>query len=282
MLYICLDCYHQIQRQLNKVIKKRPDGLNVRIGDFQASLGGDSHIRALLYLNKCIMTVTKENGSNLPAVFTYGENNKVTTVQIENQSWFQGSDICNILDIKGSRDLIRRRLDDDEKMRLKIASGQNAWFVNESGLYNLIFRSNKPEAKVFRKWVTNEVLPALRKQGNYQIPEERKMLTGINERKLIRSADMTDLVYQAITICGSRSKLAYRLGMTSSTFSFVVNGRVDLFSEEALTKIEIGCKRIIAGTGNQTDMATINVLMSIEDKETRTYLFEKMKKGGLI
>lgn len=226
----------------------------------------------------------KQNGSNLPAVFSYGENKKLTTILIENQPWFIAKDVCGILGFAKTSNVIRY-LDNDEKGVFKgstLGGKQLLAIINESGLYNLIFRSNKPEAKVFRKWVTNEVLPALRKQGNYQIPEERKMLTGINERKLIRSADMTDLVYQAITICGSRSKLAYRLGMTSSTFSFVVNGRVDLFSEEALTKIEIGCKRIIAGTGNQTDMATINVLMSIEDKETRTYLFEKMKKGGLI
>jgi len=94
----------------------------------------------------------------------------IQTQTIKNEPWLCASDVCRALDFKSSSESVLRGLDDDEKLMRKVsASGQirNLWFVNESGLYNLIFRSNKPEAKTFRKWVTGEVLPAIRRTGSY-------------------------------------------------------------------------------------------------------------------
>ena len=93
----------------------------------------------------------------------------IQTQTIKNEPWFCASDVCRALEFP-SPEASLRKLDDDEKLMRKVfASGQNRnlWFVNESGLYNLIFRSNKPEAKTFRKWVTGEVLPAIRRTGSY-------------------------------------------------------------------------------------------------------------------
>lgn len=82
---------------------------------------------------------------------------------------FCAKDICEALELTDVETSLRK-LDSDEKLTRKIyASGQNRemLFVNESGLYTLILRSNKPEARKFRKWVTSEVLPAIRKYGFY-------------------------------------------------------------------------------------------------------------------
>lgn len=94
---------------------------------------------------------------------------EIRTEMIDNEPWFVVNDICTALDFPRP-EAILRKLDDDEKLMRKIfASGQNRdmWMVNESGLYNLIFRSNKPESRKFRKWVTSEVLPEIRRSGSY-------------------------------------------------------------------------------------------------------------------
>lgn len=88
---------------------------------------------------------------------------------IDSDPWFVAKDVCDILDMSDT-EVALRKLDDDEKLTRKIyGSGQNRKMIciSESGLYALIMRSNKPEAKSFRKWVTSEVLPTLRKQGHY-------------------------------------------------------------------------------------------------------------------
>lgn len=105
-------------------------------------------------------------------IFNYQEENhldNLTAVEIENEVWFIATEVCRLLDIKNVSDAVSR-LDDDERLVsvLPIA-GQNRSvnLVSESGLYALIFKSNKPSAKAFRKWVTKEVIPSIRKTGKY-------------------------------------------------------------------------------------------------------------------
>lgn len=106
---------------------------------------------------------------NKMTTFTY-DMNKVRTVLKDGEPWFVLKDICEILDIWNSR-MVAERLDDEEKNSVSINDGNrgnpNFTVVNESGLYNVIFLSRKPEAKRFKKWVTSEVLPSIRKTGSY-------------------------------------------------------------------------------------------------------------------
>lgn len=85
---------------------------------------------------------------------------------IKNEPWFLAIDVCTVLEHTNPSMAIKL-LDEDERTKKSLGRQGDAWFVNESGLYNLIFRSNKSEAKKFRKWVTGEVLPAIRKYGKY-------------------------------------------------------------------------------------------------------------------
>lgn len=101
-------------------------------------------------------------------VFRY-QDNEVRTVEINGEPWFVLKDVCAVLGIGNSR-MVFDRLDSDEKgvSQIDTPGGlQNVNIINESGLYNVILRSDKPEAKPFRKWVTSEVLPSIRKTGGY-------------------------------------------------------------------------------------------------------------------
>lgn len=104
--------------------------------------------------------------------FTYNSN-EVRTVELNGEPWFVLKDVCEVLGIGNSR-MVADRLDEDEKgvSQIDTPGGlQNVSIISESGLYNVILRSDKPEAKPFRKWVTSEVLPSIRKHGAYMTPE---------------------------------------------------------------------------------------------------------------
>ena len=105
-------------------------------------------------------------------IFDY-QGKQVRTIQVDGEPWWVLKDVCDVLDLSDTNKTAER-LDTDELTRIKIVSGgQNREMlcVNESGLYNVILRSDKPEAKPFRKWVTGEVLLSIRRHGAYMTPE---------------------------------------------------------------------------------------------------------------
>lgn len=95
---------------------------------------------------------------------------EVRTVIFDNEPWFVAKDVADILGYQnGSRD-INRHVDEDDKLTSQIATAgqmRNQTVINESGLYSLILSSKLPQAKEFKRWVTSEVLPAIRKQGGF-------------------------------------------------------------------------------------------------------------------
>lgn len=98
------------------------------------------------------------------------QENPVRTMLIDAEPWFVLADVCYILGIKNSRDVYSEMLDDDEKGVGKTdtpGGRQEVQIVNEPGLYTVVIRSNSEKAKPFRRWVTHEVLPSIRKQGYY-------------------------------------------------------------------------------------------------------------------
>lgn len=92
----------------------------------------------------------------------------------EGAAWFVGRDVCGALELVNSA-MVLSRLDDDERDEVHIVDtigrNQATTIVSESGVYSLIFTSRKPAAKKFRRWVTQEVLPAIRTTGKYEMPE---------------------------------------------------------------------------------------------------------------
>ena len=102
-------------------------------------------------------------------IFTYNSN-EVRTVEMNGEPWFVLKDVCEVLGITNPT-AVADRLDEDERAKFDLGRQGASWVINESGLYNVILRSDKPEAKPFRKWVTSEVLPSIRKHGAYMTPE---------------------------------------------------------------------------------------------------------------
>ncbi|PHB05523.1 phage antirepressor Ant [Bacillus wiedmannii] len=131
-----------------------------------------------------------------------------TAVKVENV-WFVAQDVCDVLGIAKQRDAYSR-LDEDERGSVLVdtlGGAQNVNAINESGLYSLILRSRKPQAKAFKKWVTSEVLPSIRKHGAYmtdQVLEQAVtnpdfaigLLTKLKEEKEKLAAAQQQIVQQ--------------------------------------------------------------------------------------
>lgn len=118
-------------------------------------------------------------------IFNNEEFGEVRTAVVNDEPMFCLIDICKALEIKNATD-VAKRLDEDELTRLNLGSRAGETnFITESGLYAVILRSDKPNAKKFRKWVTGEVLPTIRKTGSYNKPmstaEKIKLLAQGNE-----------------------------------------------------------------------------------------------------
>lgn len=114
-------------------------------------------------------------------VFHY-KSSEVRTVELNGEPWFVLKDVCAVLGISHITDTAKR-MDEDEVGQTEVTDSmgrkQSTYVINESGLYNVILRSDKPEAKPFRKWVTSEVLPSIRKTGSYTMPKLSKEMQAI-------------------------------------------------------------------------------------------------------
>ena len=117
-------------------------------------------------------------------IFSNSEFGNIRTVTIDGEPWFVGKDIAEALGYKEPTKAARERVDAEDKGVSKIdtPSGiQNMTVINESGLYSLILSSKLPNAKKFKRWVTSEVLPAIRKTGHYEVPGYAPKATSIGE-----------------------------------------------------------------------------------------------------
>jgi anti-repressor protein len=107
----------------------------------------------------------------LENVFNY-QGTEVRTLTIDSEPWFVAKDVCNVLDM-AKVDRAIARLDEDEKGTHTVSTlggDQEMSIINESGLYSVVMTSRKPEAKNFKRWVTHDVLPEIRKTGSYNVP----------------------------------------------------------------------------------------------------------------
>lgn len=106
-------------------------------------------------------------------IFDSPEFRQVRTAMIGSEPYFAGKDVAEILGYADPNKAIAMHVDEDDKLNDKTASSlgqRGGWFINESGLYSLILSSKLPNAKKFKRWVTSEVLPAIRKTGTYTAP----------------------------------------------------------------------------------------------------------------
>ena len=107
-------------------------------------------------------------------IFDNPEFGKVRTMEINGEPYFVGKDVAEILGYSNTRDALTKHVDSEDKNTVAICDGKgnpNQTVINESGLYSLILSSKLPKAKEFKRWVTSEVLPSIRKHGAYAVDE---------------------------------------------------------------------------------------------------------------
>lgn len=107
-------------------------------------------------------------------IFKNSEFGEIRTVEIDNAPWFVGKGVAEVLGYSNPNEAVQEHVDDEDKLNSKALSSfdlelgqRGGWLINESGLYSLILSSKLPNAKVFKRWVTSEVLPSIRKHGLY-------------------------------------------------------------------------------------------------------------------
>ena len=124
-----------------------------------------------IMLNEGAQAVREHQAFTNVNVFNFRES-EVRVVVRDNEPWFVVADVCKVLEVQNPTDAIKK-LDDDEKARFNLGlRGGDTNCVNEPGLYSLVLGSRKPEAKAFKRWVTHEVIPSIRKHGGYLTPDK--------------------------------------------------------------------------------------------------------------
>lgn len=145
-------------------------------------------------------------------IFNNEEFGQIRTVEIDGEIYFVGKDVTEILGYSNPRKAIIDHVDEEDKtdgvtIRDSIGREQNPVCINESGLYSLILSSKMPNAKRFKRWVTSEVLPTLRKTGSYEMPNmstEMKAILMIDQKQVKMEQRMDRLEYD-IPLYGSEA-----------------------------------------------------------------------------
>lgn len=181
-------------------------------------------------------------------IFKNSEFGEIRTVTKNNEPWFIATDVCSALDISNTSQALTR-LDDDEKNTIILNEGignPNKSIVSEYGLYNLILASRKKEAKKFKRWITHEVIPTIRKHGAYMSSEviEKtlsdpdyliRLATNLKEEKAKRALAEAQIEKD-------KPKVLFADTVSASNKSCLVGELAKLISQEAIRRGEISKK----------------------------------------
>lgn len=175
---------------------------------------------------------------------------QVRTIQKDNEPWFVLKDVCQVLGMSNSR-MVADRLDQDEVSQTYITDSlgrqQEMTIINESGLYHVILRSDKPEARPFRKWVTSEVLPTIRRHGMYATPDTVEKLledpdTTIKLLETIKQERASRLALEAKAE-EDKPKVLFADAVSASHTSILVGELAKLLKQNG---VDIGQNRLFA------------------------------------
>lgn len=253
-------------------------------------------------------------------VFENSEFGKIRTITINNEPWFVASDICKALGLSNPTVSVQR-LDDDERAKFNLgvhdSNGTNC--INEYGLYNLILASRKKEAKEFKRWITHEVIPSIRKHGMYATDElinnpdlliavatelkaEREKNKALQEEKesleiemlemdkaiteLAPKADYADRILSS-TDCMTVSQIAQDYGMSAKRFNRVL--------ASACIQRKVGEQWILytdhQGKGyvrsktheyTKRDSSTGTKQLTVWTQKGRMFIYERLKTIGIL
>lgn len=167
----------------------------------------------------------------------------VRVMMRDEQPWFVAADVCRVLEIANSRDAVSG-LDDDEKTtvgntdsRPGQPGAKSFQIISESGLYALVFKSRKPEAKTFRKWVTAEVLPALRQTGKYEVPHTPGLEDRVSLLQFVRESCHGWSLERQIELGLTARRYAKAMGLVFTVEHLPSLGRVFTFPRCVLEEV---------------------------------------------
>ena len=148
---------------------------------------------------------------------------QVRVLELEGEPWFVGKDVAEALGYSNTADAIQKHVDEEDKLTSQIAiagQGRNVVIINESGLYSLVLSSKLPTAKAFKRWITSEVIPSIRKHGAYITPDTLeqmiadpdttiRLLTTLKEERLARARLETENAQQKQLLAEYSPKASY-------------------------------------------------------------------------
>ena len=186
---------------------------------------------------------TGDKEMNELAIFEFEQNDVRTITDEHGEPWFVARDVCDVLELSDTSMAIRH-LDEDEKGTSNVCTPggtQQVSVISESGLYALIMRSNKPQAKPFRKWVTSEVLPAIRKTGGYITAQPDETPEQIMAKAILIAQDT--IARQQAQTDEYKPKVLFADAVSASRTSILVGELSKLLRQNG---VEIGQNRLFS------------------------------------
>ncbi|MDP0485091.1 MULTISPECIES: phage antirepressor [Bacillus] len=185
--------------------------------------------------------------NELQKVFNY-QDQQVRTVVKDGQPWFVAKDVCNVLSHSNHKVAVSR-LDEDEVSKVyltdSLGRNQKTIVVNEAGLYSLILTSNKPEAKQFKRWITHEVIPTIRKTGGYVANDELFIQTYLPQAdentKLLFKTTLHTMKEQSKQIETMKPKVIFAEAVESSESSVLVGELAKIIQQNG---VDIGPNKL--------------------------------------
>ena len=183
------------------------------------------------------------------------ESSEIRTVQVNGEPWFVGKDVASVLGYSNPRDAINKRVDDEDKGVAKcdtLGGVQDLTIINESGLYSLVLSSKLPNAKKFKRWVTSEVLPSIRKHGAYMTEQtlERaltspdfliELATQLKTEQEQRRRLETTVAAQSKQMEQDKPKVLFADSVTASSSSILIGELAKLIKQNG---VDIGQRRL--------------------------------------
>ena len=228
-------------------------------------------------------------------IFKNAEFGQIRTCMVDGEIYFVGKDVASGLGYKNTKDALMRHVDEEDKLGSGFTtSGQNRKMIiiNESGLYSLILSSKLESARRFKRWVTSEVLPAIRRNGRYELEQQNRLLESRNALLEEISAQQKPLTDYARNILSSTqtvtiTQIAQDYGFSAVRFNELlmrlriqhkVGGQWILYSPY-LTK------GYVQSFSSYFVMSDGEVQVKVHTRWTqsgRLFLYEELKKAGLL
>ncbi|BAK21873.1 phage repressor protein/antirepressor Ant [Melissococcus plutonius] len=175
------------------------------------------------------------------------EQNEVRTILVNDEPYFIGKDVAKILGYERTDNAVRKHVEDEDRLMHQIsASGQNRnmIFINESGLYSLILSSKMPNAKKFKRWVTSEVLPSIRKNGMYMTDQKAyDVVTNPNSLADLLQQASDQLKQKDLTIQELKPKALFADSVSASHTSILVGELAKLLKQNG---VDMGQNKLFA------------------------------------